>query len=417
MRLKLSILFFFIQFLSFGIPFKNEVFRKSVKTVFIENYGSDSDLPLIELNSTQRLTLHFDEISKSAKTFEYSFIKCTSEWETDEEVFPHDYMDGLESDLITDFNFSENTAVDYIHYSVSFPNNNIEFKLSGNYIVLIKDQENKEIILTRKFYISESKVTIIPTPKTPIEFDYRFTHQIINFNVNYELIDSDNPIGEFKAVVIQNGRYDNQKTDLKPQFVRGKELIFSDEIQNTFEGTNEYRIIDFRDIKLRGLGVSDIFYKDSIYHVIPNLDQKRAYLKYKNKSDHNGKFFIQTKPRVGDPNLTSDYAYVHFRLKRKIPLDSSTVFLLGGFTGNETKRENQMVYKDSLEHYESHILMKQGVYDYAYAYRKIGNRSLKWEDTDGSHFQTENNYTILVYFKGFNDQTESLIGVKIFTFQ
>ena len=92
MRLKLSILFFFIQFLSFGIPFKNEVFRKSVKTVFIENYGSDSDLPLIELNSTQRLTLHFDEISKSAKTFEYSFIKCTSEWEADEEVFQHDYI-------------------------------------------------------------------------------------------------------------------------------------------------------------------------------------------------------------------------------------------------------------------------------------------------------------------------------------
>ena len=417
MKVEFCILILFLQFLCHSIPFENKVFKKSIQTVFLKNPNSNSDLPILELNSMSQLTLHFDEISKSVRAFEYSFVKCTSEWEADQGVFTHDYIDGIETDQISDFNFSENTAVDYIHYSVSFPNNNINITMSGNYIVLVKDQETKEIILTRKLYIYENKVIINPTPKTPIDFEYRYTHQIINFNVDYTLINSDNPIEEFKAVVLQNGRYDNQKTKLNPQFVRGKELIFSDDSQNIFEGANEYRIIDFRDIKLKGRGISDIFFKDSIYHVIPNLDQKRAYLKYKSSVDHNGKFFIQSKPRVGDPNLTADYAFVHFRLKRRIPLDSSTVFLMGSFSGNEIKRENQMVYKDSLEHYESHVLMKQGVYDYAYTYRKIGTEFLKWEETDGSHFQTENIYTIFLYFKGFNAQTESLIGVKRFIFQ
>ena len=42
---------------------------------------------------------------------------------------------------------------------------------------------------------------------------------------------------------------------------------------------------------------------------------------------------------------------------------------------------------------------------------------LNWEDTDGSHYQTKNTYTIFIYYKGFNDETETLIGVKRFVFQ
>ena len=76
-----------------------------------------------------------------------------------------------------------------------------------------------------------------------------------------------------------------------------------------------------------------------------------------------------------------------------------------------------MTYKDSLEHYEAHILLKQGVYNYAYSSKKIGKNALNWEDTDGSHYQTKNTYTIFIYYKGFNDETETLIGVKRFVFQ
>lgn len=417
MRNILCCLLFLSQICCFGIPFKNETFKNSIRTVFLENSNTEIDFPLLHLNSEEQLTLHFDEIAKTTNNFEYSFIKCTSSWELDDEVFSHDFIEGLETDFISDIHFSENTAIDYIHYSFSFPNQNSRFLLSGNYVVVVKDQETKEVVLTQKFYILDQKVNITPQPKNPVDFDYRYSHQIINFTVDHQLITSDNPINEFRAVVLQNGRYDNQKTDLRPQFIRGNQLLFWDDDQNLFEGGNEYRILDFRDLKLKGVGVSEIFYEDSIFHIIPNVDYKRAYLKYKSTFDHNGGYFIQQKPLTGDPNLVSDYAYVHFRLRRRIPLDSSTVFLTGAFTGNETKRDYQMVYRDSLEHYEAHVLMKQGVYDYAYAARKVGDSILKWEDTDGCHYQTENQYTILIYFQGFGDHTESLIGVKRFSYQ
>ena len=89
---------------------------------------------------------------------------------------------------------------------------------------------------------------------------------------------------------------------------------------------------------------------------------------------------------------------------------------MGEINGGEIDEKLKMIYKDSLEHYEAHILLKQGVYNYAYCSKKNGEKSFIWEETDGSHYQTGNTYTILLYFKGFNDEVEKLIGVKRFNF-
>jgi len=417
MKLILNVILILSAQLCFSATFKNEIFDPSIKTLRLVSNSINYDLPIINLNSQEFLNLSFDLLENDSKEYSYTFQKGDANWEKSTDVFYHDYIDGMEENYITDFQLSENTSTNYFHYSLDFPNADFKFLMSGNYILLVKEVESQSVVISQKFYVVESKLKIEPQPTTPVDFDTRYSHHIINFNVNHALVPSDNPINEFRAVTIQNGRYDNAKMNQKPLFVSGNQLKFSNEKQNTFEAGNEYRILDFRDVKLLGTGVENIFFQDSVYHVIPTADYKRAYLKYKQTFDHNGQFFIDKTPRIGDPDLTADYAYVHFRFNRKIPLDSSTVYLTGNITNGEINRKFKMTYKDSLEHYESHILLKQGVYDYAYVSRKIGNQNLKWEDTDGSHYQTGNTYTILLYYKGFNDLTEKLIGVKRFKFQ
>lgn len=417
MKLIFNVVLFFLASSCLANSFKNESFDKAIKTMRLKSSNLEFDLPIVNLGTQDILNFSFDLLENDVKDYSYTFQKCDANWNKSEDIFYHDFIEGMEDNFITDFQLSENTAVNYIHYELKFPNNDCKFLLSGNYILLVKEVETKSIVITYKFYVVDSKVKIEQTPTTPIEFEYRYTHHIINFNVNHSLMPSDNPINEFRAVILQNGRQDNAKYDVKPLFVKNNKLIFSNEKQNLFEAGNEYRIIDFRDLKLQGVGVESIFYQDSIYHIIPTKDFKKAYLKYKQTSDHNGNFFIERMQNIGDPDLTTDYAFVHFRFHRSIPLDSSTVFIIGKMGNGEVERNLKMYYKDSLEHYEAHILLKQGVYDYAYTARKIGQSSLSWEDTDGTHYQTENSYTILLYFKGFNDLTETLIGVKRFIYQ
>ncbi|MBK21095.1 MAG: hypothetical protein CMP63_02085 [Flavobacteriales bacterium] len=417
--MKLFLTLILIPFTSLHLlaSFKNEIFSPSIKSVQLSNYGLTYDMPIISLNTDEKLNLSFDYLANEPKEFSYTFIKCDANWEKSENVFFHDFAEGMEDQFITDFEFSENTAIDYIHYNLDFPSTESKFLMSGNYILIVKEVETLEVMLTHKFYIVESKITITPQPKRPINFDLKHTHHLVNFAVNHSMIPSNNPRSEFKAVIIQNGRYDNAKYNIKPSFEGNNQLLFNNENETLFEAGNEYRILDFRDLKQPAQGVEEIFYEDSIYHIIPETDYNRAYLKYKQTMDHDGRFFIEKKTFRENPNLTSDYAFVHFRFARKIPLDSSSVFILGKINGGEINRNFKMIYKDSLEHYESHILLKQGVYNYAYAAKKNMENSLFWENTDGSHFQAKNTYTVFIYHKGFNDETETLIGVKRFTFQ
>jgi|TARA_B110000261_G_C13096855_1_gene362283 hypothetical protein len=398
--------------------FKNEVFKNSIKTVIIENENKLIDFPLTFLNSPHQLTIRFDDIANEVKQYSYTFIHCNSNWEQSKDLFTSDYIDGYEEEEISDYQLSVNTAVNYIHYAQSFPSENLKFTKSGNYILFVfEDADKSKVVLTQKFYVANIKTEVTPKPSIPIEFDYKYTHHQIDFNVNYQLIKTNNALNEFRVVVLQNDRMDNLKKNIRPLYVKQNELIFSNTSATRFEAGNEYRILDFRDIKLKGNGVEQIFYKDSIYHVLPFKDSKRAYLKYSSQYDHNGDFFTSLLPKNRNPYLESEYAFVHFRLGRKVPLDNSTVFLIGAFTSNELKREHSLIYKDSLEHYEAHIMLKQGVYDYAYVAMKNKTSELKWEDTDGSHHQTENNYTILVYYKGFGQDAEQLVGFKRFIFQ
>ncbi len=416
MKLTLNLLIFVFSHLTLCASFQNEIFNPLIKSVNLLCNNSKHDLPILSLNTQEQLNLSFDYLSDDAKEFAYTFVKCNSSWDKSENVFFHDFAEGMEEKFITDFEFSENTSTNFIHYNLDFPSPESKFLMSGNYVLIVRETETSKVVLTQKFFVVENKTIISPHPQEPIDFESKHTHHQINFTVNHSMVSSDNPMRDFKAVVIQNGRYDNAKIDLKPSFIENNKLTFNNEKENLFEAGNEYRILDFRDLKQLANNVEEIFFQDSMYHVIPKTDYKRAYLNYKRVSDHNGKYFINNKPRNGNPNLTSDYAYVHFRFARKIALDNSTVFILGDINGGEINKDFKMAYKDSLEHYEAHILLKQGVYNYAYASKKIGNQFLSWEETDGSHYQAQNTYTILLYFKGFNDEVEKLIGVKRFNF-
>ena len=401
---------------SCGFTFKNKIFKNTIYSVTIKDEESQSTFPLIHLNDGKQLTLRFDDITNEIKDYSYTLIHCNDQWERSE-IPPNDYLEGFEEEQITTYDYSSNTAIDYIHYSISFPNSNIRPTKSGNFILLVFDNFNRsDVVLTQKFFISETKVDIIPQPTTPIDFDHRYTHQEINFKINYSIYSIDDPFNEISVVVLQNNRYDNALGDLKPKFIKDKELIYNFETETIFEGGNEYRVFDNRNLNTGGQGVKDIVYIDSAYHTLLEINHKRAFKEYINQFDHNGNFYIDAQFNKS-PYTEADYSYVHFKLKYPRELSNGTVYLNGGFTGNELKLDAKMLYRDSLKRYEVTMLLKQGVYDYAFLFKEDRRKKGNWTTLEGTHYQTENTYTILVYHKGFSENAQKLIGVKLFRYQ
>jgi hypothetical protein len=72
-----------------------------------------------------------------------------------------------------------------------------------------------------------------------------------------------------------------------------------------------------------------------------------------------------------------------------------------------------MVFNPEKKKYETHLFLKQGYYNYNYLAVDKNNPSL-YSDLDGNFFETENLYTVLVYYKSFSSRADELIGMGNF---
>jgi hypothetical protein len=87
------------------------------------------------------------------------------------------------------------------------------------------------------------------------------------------------------------------------------------------------------------------------------------------------------------------------------------IFLIGGFNQFKITPEYKLVYQESTQRYEGAFLMKQGFYNYSYVL--VDARGQKGEETvDGSFHLTENQYTVLTYFRPLGAVADQLIGIS-----
>jgi hypothetical protein len=115
-----------------------------------------------------------------------------------------------------------------------------------------------------------------------------------------------------------------------------------------------------------------------------------------------------------NPWWQSDYANVHFTFLPKDPAlyKNQRVYLYGEMTNFEMSKDFAMDWNENLQVYEKSILLKNGVYSYIYTTQSINNpRELpKLFITEGNNWETENQYSIMVYYRPFGGRSDELVG-------
>jgi hypothetical protein len=76
---------------------------------------------------------------------------------------------------------------------------------------------------------------------------------------------------------------------------------------------------------------------------------------------------------------------------------------------------SKLEYDAVKNRYSTQLMLKQGVYDYAYVW--VPNNTHKPDDVyfEGSHFETENDYQILVYYHPAGARWVELVGYQVLT--
>ena len=301
---------------------------------------------------------------------------------------------------------SYGTLQRYTNYKLSLPNNDVSFKISGNFKLEILDADDN-IILERKFLILNEKLSVDLNVYPSQNKDRFYTHQNVQFIINTSGYKIRNPNNDIKVVVLQNDQWDSSKIIFRPQFIEKDRLVYRYNDESEFEGGNEYLFFDSKDLRSTNQKISFVR-KENVYQHFLFTDNPRNNLTYSNYSDINGNFIPNTN--LGEnPYNESDYSIVYFSLAKQFEIDDSKIYIYGKFNNYELTEDNEMIYNPSLETFEGILLLKQGFYNYKYVIQK--NNMISKNQISGSFFQTENSYTVLVYKKGFEDIYDMLIGV------
>ena len=392
---------------------EDHAYKPYIKTAQLYKIGSELSTPTIRLNTTETVTLAFDDTEGDIKDYYYSLIHCNANWETSD-LSEADYIDGYFQDFITDYQRSFNTKWQYTHYEVNLPNDNMKITKSGNYVLMVYlDNDPENVVLTRRFIVFEGILSFETTVRRPSRADDRNYRQEIDFKINAGAFNIPNPYSDLQVVIQQNNRWDNVCTGLKPLFVKDKVLIYDFDDANVFDGGNEFRYFDIRSLRFHSDRLLDIQTDSSGYQVLLKPDVKRTFKTYVSYSDLNGRYLVQVQ-EGNDNAVEADYAYVHFTLPLEEPEADGDFYLFGGFSDWQFKPEFKLKYNYDKKRYETNVLLKQGFYNYQYVLLK--DKSKKGDETviEGTHFTTENGYTLYAYFRDLTGNYDRLIGVHNF---
>jgi hypothetical protein len=417
-----SAVFLFLFLLSFNtakaddqdtVYFTNHIFDQKIKTVQIYKEGWNLSYPIIKLNSTEKLILNFDLMGDDPESYYYTFIHCDKDW-NNSDIFPNDYLDGDVENPIEDYGSSFNTTVSYVHYRLSFPNDRVTLTKSGNYIIRIyASGKQDEPSITQRFIITEDAAKINITAHRPMMTKENNSSQQIDFTISTAGLGIPDPYRNTFAFILQNGRWDNLKKNLKPDFYGDNELKYNSlSDKNIFKGGNEFRYFDIKSIRYQTEYVKSIDYAAPNYNVFLYPSENREFKPYFYWKDFNGKYFIAFQEGK-KPDIESDYVYVYFTLPSDQIVTGGNIYVSGALNNWLYDKNNLMTYNTGKKQYECTMLLKQGWYNYEIVYLKNGSSNGTATMFEGSHYETENDYVVLVYYRNPRDRYDRVIGTGI----
>lgn len=391
-----------------GQIYRTENHSTRIQTLKVSVADNWQSPPIIDLNGNQQIEVRFDLLGSSQEYLTYRIIHCNADW-TQSQLVESEYITGLQDTPLNDYVNSFNTKMDYVHYKLLIPNENIQLEVSGNYVVQVYSELSENPVLSACFSVIEPNVNIDLKVSSVTDKGANNKYQAVSFDLNYDnRIQS--PSQDLRVYVLQNNRKDNEAKLLKPLNIQNRKAIYDHNPSLIFEAGNEYRSFEMTTTYHTGLNIEAVEYHSPYYHSILTPDFLRSNRSYSFYEDINGKIFIRNQD-ASDSNIEADYQFVHFYIPTEKPF-TDKVYILSEAFHNILDTRSEMEYSIPDKGYVKTVLLKEGYYNYLYVTRKNNNSPATTALIEGDFYQTENEYRVMVYSRTIGSRYDKLIGVE-----
>ena len=392
------LLFFILPILTFGQP--------DIKTVQLFNPQSNDQKPVIAMN--EYLIFSFDDLESNYKRYEYQIVRYDRFWQLSD-VFQSEFLNGYQKNYIREYKNSFNTRVPYVHYEVQIPNRDFSFKLSDNYAIQIMEPNSSKVLLEKRFSVYED-LTAIGVKVDRINNLQDRNQQVAIQVASRNQFDLTQNQQESMLVILKNNNWEESIVLQQPVFAQPFQFTYN-QMDNVFAGGVEYQWFDTKNLEIASLTteriIRDDVYKTVLYPI--GFEPDETYL---DRPDVNGNFYIRSSsiPNPSRADSEADYTEVYFALGNYKPAENEEICVYGAFTNFECTPTSTLKYVPETQLWETSMMLKQGYYNYSFAVKDKYTGETNFSKITGSYWQTENEYSALMYYRPWGKRYDLLIG-------
>lgn len=389
-----------------------------IHSVKLYRPDDQTSFPMIPLNSVESLELHFDDMEADVKNYYYSYQLCDADWQPSV-LHTFEYIRGFANNRITNYRLSSVTTTRYTHYQALLPDRNCLPTHSGNYLLRVFiNGDTSQIAFTKRFVVYDNKAKLAVQLQQPYNASIYNTHHKLNIGITPDG-NKLNLMGpeDFTVVILQNNNWVTSKTIRQPTIYRGNYYEYSDEAVTAMPAGMEWRWADLRSLRLMSERVERMDTRRDTTQVYLKTDAPRNGNIRVQYRDNNGAYTVEALDNV---NLfwQSDYGNVHFSFRPPggTAFKDRDVYIFGELTGWLQDAPGPMQFNEERGVYEGDLLLKQGYYNYLYVTVPKGTRGLAdFGATEGNNWVTDNQYTVLVYYRPFGARVDELVSATVVT--
>lgn len=412
-HILLKVILLFAINTSVHAQYSTKPINDKLKSLEVSRAGIQLSTPIMYLNNLDAgIVIEFDILNAEMNEVTYSVIHCNTDW-MPSDLSVNEYIEGFQSSYIDNYEYSQATNIDYVHYKLNLPNDDVQMKLSGNYAVVARNEDSGDTLFTACFYIIDQQVSINGSIGGASNIGISGKSQQVNFNISHSGYPIARPITETKVIVQQNNSRIHQATGNTPTYIRNDELVYEQHPKFSFPGGGEFRTFECVSKRYAGKGVENISYFSPFHHFTLKSEELKGVRNYEYDNDINGKFVIRRQESEDeDSDYEAEYVVAHFSIPMKDPILDGKVYISGGFTYDELSKKTQMIYNNDRQMYEGLLQIKQGYYDYRYYIQSTWDKEIRSAPIEMDAFQTENDYQIFFYHRQMGERYDRLIGYK-----
>ncbi|MBQ7818227.1 MAG: DUF5103 domain-containing protein [Bacteroidales bacterium] len=406
------ICFLYVNIYAQSKPYRTASIDSRIHSLKVESSSGLLYPPVITLNTDEYINISFDLFEEEHQDLSYSIVHCNANWQPSM-LSSLEYIDGFDIQEVYDWELSFNTYQSYVNYQITLPNDEVQFKVSGNYAVVVYPQNRSERpLLYACFSVSEDAVKVNCTSSSRTDKGYADNYQQVSFNINKRDYNIVNPVSDLKIYVMQNNRLDNMAYVSTPQYFNNDRIAYEHNPKLIFDAGNEYRRFEIVSTRYKGMGVDNLSYFDPYFHATLERDYPRESRTYSFDQTQRGRYVIRESDYDEEGDTQADYFVVHFSLDvRDMMLPEGDIYIDGELSEYRFSDNNRMLLNPQTGLYEKIMLLKQGSYNYQYLFVPKGETIGKASVIEGNKYETSNEYRVNVYHRVPGERYDRLIGV------